>query len=282
MPVAGVVLDLRNNPGGLATSVVDVASQFLSEGLVLFQIDTVLAEKLSKTYETLRDLHLAGRNHIWGFVARNLARPVWLSQEDQMADVVIGNPPWLSYRNMELGTQGRFREECQRRGLWTGGKVANRQDLSSFFFVRCLELYLKPTGVIAFVMPYAAMSRRQFEGFRTGVYGARQGKRVQRVLATAQFTESWVLRDDVQPLFPVPSCVLIARHGGGEGRILPATVLAATGMLPQRDSSPAEAEAELTWSERPWPTISDEEEGPVSSYRAQFHQGPPPSGFPLF
>ena len=37
--VAGVVLDLRNNPGGLVTSVVDVASQFLSDGLVLFQID---------------------------------------------------------------------------------------------------------------------------------------------------------------------------------------------------------------------------------------------------
>jgi carboxyl-terminal processing protease len=37
--VAGVVLDLRNNPGGLVTSVVGVASQFLSQGLVLFQID---------------------------------------------------------------------------------------------------------------------------------------------------------------------------------------------------------------------------------------------------
>ncbi len=37
--VAGIVLDLRNNPGGLVASVVDVASQFLSQGLVLFQID---------------------------------------------------------------------------------------------------------------------------------------------------------------------------------------------------------------------------------------------------
>ena len=37
--VAGVVLDLRKNPGGLVTSVVDVASQFLSQGLVLSQID---------------------------------------------------------------------------------------------------------------------------------------------------------------------------------------------------------------------------------------------------
>ncbi len=35
----GLVLDLRNNPGGLVSSVVDVASQFLDEGLVLYQID---------------------------------------------------------------------------------------------------------------------------------------------------------------------------------------------------------------------------------------------------
>jgi carboxyl-terminal processing protease len=35
----GMVLDLRNNPGGLLRSVVDVASQFLDEGLVLYEID---------------------------------------------------------------------------------------------------------------------------------------------------------------------------------------------------------------------------------------------------
>ena len=35
----GLVLDLRNNPGGLLKSVVDVAGQFFDEGLVLYQID---------------------------------------------------------------------------------------------------------------------------------------------------------------------------------------------------------------------------------------------------
>ncbi|MDA0262548.1 MAG: S41 family peptidase [Chloroflexi bacterium] len=35
----GLVLDLRNNPGGLVSSVVDVASQFISDGLVLYQVD---------------------------------------------------------------------------------------------------------------------------------------------------------------------------------------------------------------------------------------------------
>ena len=35
----GLVVDLRNNPGGLLSTVVDVTSQFINDGLVLFQID---------------------------------------------------------------------------------------------------------------------------------------------------------------------------------------------------------------------------------------------------
>jgi carboxyl-terminal processing protease len=35
----GLVVDLRNNPGGLVSSVVDVASQFIGDGLVLYQVD---------------------------------------------------------------------------------------------------------------------------------------------------------------------------------------------------------------------------------------------------
>jgi len=37
--VVGIVLDLRDNPGGLVSSTVDVASQFLREGLVLYEVD---------------------------------------------------------------------------------------------------------------------------------------------------------------------------------------------------------------------------------------------------
>ena len=35
----GLVVDLRNNPGGLVSSVVDVTSQFIEDGLVLYQVD---------------------------------------------------------------------------------------------------------------------------------------------------------------------------------------------------------------------------------------------------
>ncbi|MBI2848586.1 MAG: S41 family peptidase [Chloroflexi bacterium] len=37
--VKGLVLDLRNNPGGLLDTTIDVASQFLKEGIVVYQVD---------------------------------------------------------------------------------------------------------------------------------------------------------------------------------------------------------------------------------------------------
>ena len=37
--VRGIILDLRNNPGGILSATVDVASQFLEDGLVLYEID---------------------------------------------------------------------------------------------------------------------------------------------------------------------------------------------------------------------------------------------------
>ena len=241
------------------------------------------AETLAKTYDDLRNLRRQGRNHIWGFVARNQARPIWLSQPQQRADVVIGNPPWLSYRHMSREMQKDFRDECRDRGIWAGGKVAVTQDLSGYFFARCVELYLKPDGAIAFVMPYAAMSRRQFQGFRTGVFGKRARGKIPELLAAVRFTEAWALADDVQPVFQtVPSCVLFARNelhaarssaetGDPKPVPLPASVITASGTLPRRDATPEEAKRSLTWREAPWPAVSDD--GGGSPYREAFRQG---------
>ena len=227
------------------------------------------ADTLALTYDLLSELHRNRKDHIWGFVARNLVRPVWLSQEDQKADVVIGNPPWLPYRFMSAETQERFQEECRRRGIWMG-QVAQQQDLSAYFFARSVELYLKPTGAIAFVMPYAALSRRQFHGFRSGFFGTRARRR-EEIFAAVRFTNAWSMSDDVQPLFPVPSCVLFAEHSRGEGEGLPETVLAASGALPKRDASPLEAEQSLSWNVEPWPA---QLEGRVrGGYASDFRAG---------
>ena len=223
-------------------------------------------EALADTYEKLRQLHGENRNHIWGYVARNLSRPIWLSSDEQRVDVVIGNPPWLSYRFMSRDFQERFREQCRERGIWAGGKLATHQDLSALFFVKCVELYLKGGGRIAFVMPFAALSRGQFEGFRTGNYRRRKGA---NPIARVEFERPWAFDERVAPLFPVPASVIFARDS-----ILPkamqSVAVAFSGELPRRDASRTEAEKHLTYDEEPI-TATDDAGG--SEYRALFRQG---------
>lgn len=225
-------------------------------------------EQLAATYEALRALQEAGRNHIWGYVVHNLSRPIWLSAPDQKADVIIGNPPWLSYRYMASNMQERFRGECLRRGIWAGGRVATHQDLSAYFFVRCLELYGRHDSAIAFVMPYAALNRAQFAGFLTGQFGSGSPRR-REIFLRARFLEAWAFDQRVQPLFPVPSCVLIAKRDEAGPR--PDQVTECVGNLPQRDATPEEARAALHCRQAPWPQAAEFVGG--SPYRESFRQG---------
>jgi len=40
------------------------------------------------TFKTMCRLHDVGRDHIWGYYVRNLARPLWLSREGNRVDVL--------------------------------------------------------------------------------------------------------------------------------------------------------------------------------------------------
>ena len=196
---------------------------------------------LRETYETMRRLQHEGRNHIWGYVARNLARPVWLSSEAQKADVVIGNPPWVSHRFMNRDFQKRFREECRAARLWVGGKVATQQDLSGYFYMRAALLYMRRGGRIALVMPYAALSRQAYAKFRRG-----EVARFGHVAFRLHFTAAWAFGPEVAPLFPVPSCVLFAAvHDGAVPAPLPDRVAGFAGTLPRRDANESEADEPL-------------------------------------
>ena len=235
-----------------------------------YQLSPETVKTLVQTYDTLHQLHSHERDHIWGFVARNLVRPIWLSQQTQKADVVIGNPPWLSYRFMDLDMQARFRTECQSLGIWHG-QVAQQQDLSAYFFVRCVELYLEDGGLIAFVMPYAAMTRRQFARLRSGLYGGSQRGYSRLVHVTVKFTDAWAFSDEVRPLFLVPSCVLFARSGDGGGPRLPSSIRFVAGQLPRRDASESEAATHLSWHDGSWPT--ERVERVTEGYAGRFRQG---------
>lgn len=178
---------------------------------------------LTQTAEQLRLLKRDGRNHIWTYVFRNMVRPLWLSSEPQRADVVVGNLPWVAFRHLSPPMQNRLREACLRMNLWVGGVLATQQDLCALFFARAAQFYLKPGGVIGFVLPYAALNRPALPGLRRGDY---------RDVAV-RADEAWSFDEQVQPLFPVPASVFVGtRVVPGP---LPATVTRYAGSLPRRE-----------------------------------------------
>lgn len=151
-------------------------------------------------FEKLCRLHDVRRDHVWSYYIRNRARPLSFTRPELQADVLIGNPPWLAYRSMPSQLQLIYRALAEQRGLWAGGKVATQQDLSDLFVVRAVEQYLKPGGRFSFVMPYSALSRRQFAGFRSGKWSAGQ--------TAARFELAEEFSRVKPPLFPVPACVV--------------------------------------------------------------------------
>lgn len=170
---------------------------------------------LEQTFEHLCELHDEGRDHIWGYYARNLARPVWLTRPDNRIDVLVGNPPWLAYRYMTRLQQASFRAMSVQRGLWAGGSVATHQDLSALFVARCIELYLRPGGRFGYVMPLAALTRNQYAGFRSGHYSI-QGEPVK-----VAFERPWDLHRIKPRFFRQAVGVVLGRRNSSDAGATP-------------------------------------------------------------
>jgi SAM-dependent methyltransferase len=219
---------------------------------------------VTRTFETMCALHDQGRNHIWGYYVRNLARPAWLAQHANRVDVLVGNPPWLAYRYMTEAMKVQFQAMSRERGLWAGAAVATNQDLSGLFVTRTVELYLRTGGSFAYLMPLAALSRRQFAGFRTGSYPV-------SVEPTAvAFDTPWDLHAVKPSFFPVPTAAVLGRRTAHEAGPMPGNAEGWVGKLPRANLSWSEASDRIT---RAVGAPSDSGHGQVSEYAARFSQG---------
>ena len=215
------------------------------------------------TFQTMCDLHDLGRDHIWGYYVRNLARPVWLSHAENRVDRLVGNPPWLAYRFMTEAMKQAFRSMSDERGQWMGSTVATHQDLSGLFVARSVELYLKDGGRFGFVMPLATLSRRQFAGFRVGNWP------VEPEPTRVAFDEPWDLHSVKPAFFPVPACVVFGTRSAARARPMPPQSEVWSGRLPAPNASRIQAGLNLRRGTSGPPASAGER----SPYAARFAQG---------
>ena len=246
-------------------AIVQITRQFYKAELTHEQ--ALAIKDLGKTYVTMAKLRREGRDGVWSYVARNLSRPLAFSSGVGWASVLVGNPPWVAYRHMSADLQRRFKELAKGANVYVGGKLTTQNDLCALFTVRAAWLYLRASGRIAFVLPMAALTRGQFERLRSGSFAVPNSN----VGFHLSWNAVWTMDDRLQPLFPVPACVVFGERRR-TSKPLPDTVRAYTGSLPYRDAPESVADPRLNIVENaPALAIASFEGG--SPYRAAFRDG---------
>jgi SAM-dependent methyltransferase len=192
-------------------------------------------ETVEATFRVMCGLHDQGRNHIWSYYVRNLARPMWMALVANRVDALVGNPPWLAYRHMTGEMQQTFRAMSEARGLWLGAENATHQDLSTLFVARATQLYLREGGTFGMVMPNAVVDRDHYDGFRQGNYDGAHGE------MRIAFEPSWDLRRIRPHFFPRGSSVVFGRRAAAPAP-MPLAVERFSGRLTRGRSSREEVE----------------------------------------
>ncbi len=194
--------------------------------------DKTLSLALYSLAKAMKELIEERRDTIWAFILKNLYKPLFLKGK---FDVVLGNPPWLSYRYVEKGEYQKFLKHqiVEEYRLLSGkAELITHMELATLFFLTTADLYLKDRGTISFILPRSVFSSDQHYNFRRSYFSLNLG-----------FEEVWDL-EDVQPLFNVPACVFFGKRGIETVHPLKCQVF--SGKLKRKNSSLDEAEQALT------------------------------------
>jgi SAM-dependent methyltransferase len=209
----------------------DLLGNFLRRNYPALVENAVWWNTLYELFQVLRKKIRERKDTIWAFVLKNVFKPLLMKER---FDVLVGNPPWLTYKDIERGEYQEYLKNlithehglCEPKlGLLT------QLELGTLFFIRGSSLYLKPEGKIAFVLPRSIWSADQHHNLRCGQFSPKLA-----------FWQLWDL-EGVNPLFRVPACVFIAGKSADRPEPIPGRSF--SGTLPRRNATPDEAQAAL-------------------------------------
>lgn len=127
-------------------------------------------EKIEATkifYDKLYNLHLSGRNGFWPIILKNSFAPLFSQSK---FDVIIGNPPWITWKAMSDTYRKATLDIWLSYGIFEKSaydKITSHDDFAMAVTYVSIDHYLKDNGITAFVLPQTFVkSLKGGEGFR--------------------------------------------------------------------------------------------------------------------
>lgn len=123
----------------------------------------VSSEVLSLSHK-LVDLQRNKWNGIWARIISNFLTTANLGK----FDVIVGNPPWVDWKNLPQGYRERIKDLCISRRLFSGDGMTGGINLNICALIAnvAAQNWLKTDGAVGFLMPENLIFQQSYEGFR--------------------------------------------------------------------------------------------------------------------
>lgn len=121
-------------------------------------------QQLKELTNNLIELERKEWNGIWARIITNFIATANLDR----FDIIIGNPPWIDWKNLPSGYRERIKSLCIDKKLFSGDGRTGGINLNICALITSvsIENWLAPEGKLAFLMPQTIIFQQSYDGFR--------------------------------------------------------------------------------------------------------------------
>ena len=140
------------------------AKGLLLDGIAKAERTFSVRKALTALTDRLIELEQHGWNGIWGRILSNFLTTACLGE----FSVVIGNPPWIDWKNLPEGYRNRIKTLPVVKGLFSGAGRTGGINLNICALISYVSMmnWLAPSGRLAFLMPRELAVQASYEGWR--------------------------------------------------------------------------------------------------------------------
>jgi len=140
------------------------ATDLLTEALPPFARTEPVHTAIAGLSANLLELERKGWNGIWARILTNFLTTACLGR----FEVIVGNPPWIDWKNLPETYRRRIKSLCIDRGLFSGDGRTGGINLNVCALIAnvAADAWLAPSGRMAFLMPEELALQQSYQGWR--------------------------------------------------------------------------------------------------------------------